>query len=142
MRAVIRLMSVPPATRDLPCLQNALQAAIQLELGTIPPYLYAYWSIDPAAADPDGVASSIRQIAIEEMQHMGIACNLLASTGGHPDILGAVSAYPTMLPKDVHKGLAVGLASLSPDLVLKTFMVIEEPQSHIVDDPDSGTGTR
>ncbi len=136
MRAIIRLMSVPPATRDLAWLQDALQSAIQLELSTIPPYLYAYWSVDPAAPDPDGVAASLRQIAIEEMQHMGIACNLLASTGGHSDILGAVSTYPTMLPKDVHKGLHVGLESLSHELVLKTLMVIEEPQSHIVDDPD------
>jgi hypothetical protein len=136
MKAIIRLMSVPAPKRDLPWLQDALQAAIQLELGTIPPYLYAYWSIKPGTADPDSVAQSILTIAVEEMQHMGIVCNLLASTCGHPDILGAVSKYPTMLPKDIHKGLQVGLASLSRDVVLKTFMVIEEPEAHIVDDPD------
>ena len=55
----------------------------------------------PGQLIPDGVASSIRLIAIEEMQHMAIACNLLASTGAPPNILAAVSTYPTTLPKDV-----------------------------------------
>src|ERR1700752_1541411 len=136
MRAIMRLMSVPKAKRDLAWLQDALQSAIQLELSTIPPYLYAYWSIDPAAPDPNGVAASILKIAVDEMRHMGIACNLQASTGGHPDVLRAVSTYPTMLPKDIHKGLRVGLGSLSRKLLLETLMVIEEPQSHIVEDPD------
>jgi len=67
---------------------------------------------------------------------MGISCNLLASIGGRPDILRAVSKYPTHLPQHVHKGLRVALAPLSRELLLETFMAIEEPTVHLVEDPD------
>jgi len=136
MKALVRLMSVPEDKRDLAWLQDSLEAAIQLELCTIPLYLYAYWSIDPTSDDPNGIASSLRQIAVEEMQHMAIACNLLASTGGHPDILKAAPIYPATFPKDVHKGLEVNLVPFTPSAILGTFMRIEEPQSNLVDDPD------
>jgi len=42
---------VQKANRDLGWLQESLLAAIQLELSTIPPYLYAIWSIDPQATE-------------------------------------------------------------------------------------------
>src|SRR4051812_10718040 len=137
MKALIRLMSVPPEKRDIPWLADSLQAAIELEMSTIPPYLYAYWSIDQAR-DPDGVARVLRRVMVEEMLHMGIACNLLAAIGGQPRIADAEVAtkYPRVLPKDVHKGLTVALAKLSKPLVLSTLMAIEEPQSHLVEDPD------
>ena len=135
MRAVIRLMSVPQEKRDLDWLKECLQAAIELEMSTIPPYLYASWSID-AAQDPDGVAETITEIAVEEMLHMGLACNLLVAIGGRPRIFDASPAYPTRLPKDVHKGLEVDLRPLSKPLLLATFMAIEEPPVLVVDDPD------
>ena len=59
------------------------------------------------------------------MLHMGIACNLLASIGGQPVILQRAPRYPTVLPKDIHKGLSVALAPLTRELVLKTFMAID-----------------
>jgi Ferritin-like len=135
MRALARLMTVPAEQRDDRWLEEGLQAAIELEMSTIPPYLYAAWSID-GSADPSGCRRVITGIAVEEMRHMGIACNLLASIGGQPQILQAAPTYPTELPKHVHKGLPVGLAPLSRDLLLKTFMAIEEPAAHVVDDPD------
>ena len=135
MRALIRLMTVPAEKRDAAWLAESLQAAIELEMSTIPPYLYAAWSIDPAA-DPSGVQGTILEIAKEEMLHMGIACNLLVSIGGQPKILQRAPRYPTRLPKDIHAGLPVALAPLTRELVLNTFMAIEEPVNLLVDDPD------
>lgn len=139
MRALIRLMTVPAEKRDVPWLRESVQAAIELEMSTIPPYLYAAWSInlrDDPAADPAKVRRTIMGIAREEMLHMGIACNLLASIGGQPMILQRAPRYPTQLPKHIHHGLLVALAPLSRELVLNTFMAIEEPVEHLFDDPD------
>ena len=36
---IVELMAAAPETRDLPWLQSALQAALELELATLPPYL-------------------------------------------------------------------------------------------------------
>ena len=137
MKALIRLMSVPAEKRDIPWLADALQAAIELEMSTIPPYLYAYWSIDQTS-DPDGVAGVVRRVMVEEMLHMAIGCNLLAAIGGKPRIADSEVAkkYPRVLPKDVHQGLIVGLAKLSKPMILSTLMAIEEPQAHFVDDAD------
>lgn len=135
MRALVRLMTVPASKRDDRWLEESLQAAIQLELSTIPPYLYAAWSID-AGHDPSATRPVIVGIAVEEMLHMGIACNLLASIGGQPRIVQAAPTYPAELPKDIHQGLSVGLEPLSRELLLRTFMVIEEPSVLFVEDPD------
>jgi hypothetical protein len=135
MRALVRLMTVPEEKRDGRWLEESLQAAIQLEMSTIPPYLYAAWSIDESA-DPSDARRDILQIAKEEMLHMGIACNLLAAIGGQPRIVQVAPAYPTRLPKDIHEGLAVALEPLSRELVLNTFMAIEEPVANLVDDPE------
>jgi hypothetical protein len=88
------------------------------------------------------VQGIIETIAIEEMLHMGIACNMLVSIGGHPQILTRAPAYPARLPMNIHEGLSVALAPLTRELVLTKFMAIEEPVEHLVDDPDftpSGT---
>jgi hypothetical protein len=133
--ALVRLMTVPAHQRDDRWLEESLQKAVELEMSTIPPYLYAAWSID-ANQDPSGTRDVIVDIAKEEMLHMGIACNLLASIGGQPTIVRAAPRYPTHLPQHVHKGLQVALEPLSRDLLLRTFMAIEEPATHLVDDPD------
>jgi Ferritin-like len=135
MRALVRLMTVPEEKRDGRWLQEALQAAIELEMSTIPPYLYAAWSIDQSA-DPSGAREDILQIAQEEMLHMGIACNLLAAIGGQPRIVQRAPSYPTALPKDIHESLVVALEPLSHELLLNTFMAIEEPTAILVEDPD------
>lgn len=133
--ALVRLMTVPAHQRDDRWLEESLQKAVELEMSTIPPYLYAAWSID-ANQDPSGTRDVIVDIAKEEMLHMGIACNLLAAIGGQPTIVRAAPSYPTHLPQHVHKGLQVALEPLSRDLLLRTFMAIEEPATHVVDDPD------
>jgi hypothetical protein len=42
---IVQLMQVAPALHDLAWLKEARQAAIQLELAALPPYLCAMWSV-------------------------------------------------------------------------------------------------
>jgi Ferritin-like len=136
MKAIVRLMTVPPEQRDINWVREGLRAAVQLELSTIPPYLYARWSVPPGTPDPSSCLATLRQIVKEEMMHMAIACNLLKAVGGRPDIIHLAPTYPAKLPKHVHAELDVGLEALSADVVRRTFMAIEEPIAHLVDDPD------
>jgi Ferritin-like len=94
------LMQQPAANHDVAWLQNALQAAIQLELATLPPYLSALFSI----ADQTSTAFNlINDIVFNEMTHFGLACNLLAATGGQPTIVEGYrrTVYPGPLPGGV-----------------------------------------
>ena len=127
---IIDLMNVPSEKHDLDWLKAALQSAIELELATLPPYLCAMWSIDetdPNAAYP---VQSLRQIVIEEMRHMGLACNLLTTLGGIPQInvSGNVPEFPGELPGGVKPGLTVSLAKLSPEQLV-VFLEIELPET-------------
>ncbi|HEY2194682.1 MAG TPA: ferritin-like protein [Actinomycetospora sp.] len=123
-------MRVDDTQRDVDWLHTALQAAVELELATIPPYLCAMWSIQDPNGD-DQVRALIKSIAVEEMGHMATACNLLTAIGGTPQInvAGAVPQYPGPLPGGVHPGLVIPLAGLTKDLVWNVFMEIELPQS-------------
>jgi len=114
-----------------------VQAALQLEHSTIPPYLTAYFSIKPGQM-PE-IAGVLRSVFVEEMLHMAIAANLLNALGGQPQINvpGFVPAYPGPLPMGIGAdpagaGLIVGLAPLSKPLVNDVFMQIEEPEDPIV----------
>ena len=58
----------------------ALQSAIELEHSTIPLYLYALYSLDPAK---NGViAKIIQSVVVEEMLHMTLASNVMNALGG------------------------------------------------------------
>src|SRR6266436_4197622 len=92
----------PSAEKRMECLKSALQAAITLEFATIPPYLTALWSIKDELCP---VAQSIREVVHEEMLHMALACNMLASIGGKPGINRDLPSYPGPLPGGVHRGL-------------------------------------
>ena len=60
MQKTIVRMKVNSRDRDSGWLKESLQAAIELELSTLPPYLCAMWSIrDPSAGSPGGVAYQI-----------------------------------------------------------------------------------
>ena len=121
---IVELMRAP--LHDLPWLKQALQAAIKLEFATLPPYLCARWSVK---SGNDPVARSIRAIVMEEMFHMGLACNLLTAIGGAPvlNTPAEVPEYPGPLPGGVHPGLEVGLEGLSVSSAA-VFMTIEYPQ--------------
>ena len=122
------LMSVPDDDQGLDWLKLSLQRAIELELSTIPPYLCALWSIKSESGD---VFDLIHEVVMDEMFHMGFACNLLTTIGGDPvlNTTAVVPTYPTEhgLPGGVLPDLVVSLEPLSKDVILKVFMEIEKP---------------
>jgi hypothetical protein len=107
--------------------QHALQDAIKLEHATIPVYLYALYSLDPARNAV--IASVIRTVVIEEMLHMNLVSNILNALGGSPmiDTPAFIPTYPGPLPGGVESALRVHLAPLSHEQVAD-FMTIEEPE--------------
>ena len=112
-------------------LYEHLQAAIELEHATIPPYLTAIYSIKP---DRNREAYEvIRSVVVEEMLHMVIAANVLNAIGGYPQVNrpGFIPTYPGPLPMNVGEGLIVGLAPVSKAVIKDTFMRIEEPEDPI-----------
>ena len=126
---ILELLNTPDPRKDTAWLKRTLQFAIQLEFFTIPAYLTALWSIKNQR---DPVAISIREIAVEEMLHMSLACNMLVSIGGKPRICDhdVVPQYPGPLPGGVKPWLRVSLEGLSHHS-LKTFMEIEEPEKDV-----------
>jgi hypothetical protein len=79
-------------------LRRHLQWAIELEHSTIPPYLYALYSLDPSLSS-DAV-QVIGGVVAEEMLHLALAANLLNAVGGQPafDTPELLPAYPHPLP--------------------------------------------
>jgi hypothetical protein len=123
-----KLMQVAPKARDLGWLQESLQAAIELEHATLPPYLCALWSIKDPKDCP--VYKRILSIAMDEMFHMGLVCNLLTTLGGRPRIANEdfIPKYPAPLPGGVRPELIVPLQGLSIQALRDTFMEIEYPE--------------
>ncbi|WP_035058625.1 ferritin-like domain-containing protein [Andreprevotia chitinilytica] len=122
-------------------LYTHLQTAIEIELSTIPIYLYTYYSIQrqPQNTDnlPNGQALAtfankaggiLMSVAVEEMLHMSLSCNILRALGGEPKLYcRSPGAYPTNLPH--HKaGFSVGLEPLSAHQ-LDQFKIIEIPEA-------------
>src|SRR5262245_61460413 len=111
-----------------------LQMAIELEFGTLPPYLYALYSIRPGT---NPVASDrIKAIAMEEMVHMCLACNILNALGTNP-ILTAPT-YPGPLPGGISGGgkeaLIIHMFPFSKNAMAQA-MAIEEPEHGAIDFP-------
>ncbi len=107
---------------------DLLQTAIDVEFGTLPPYLYAMYSILPDANDAAG--SRLYAIVLQEMIHMCLACNILNALGGSPKITAPV--YPGHLPGDIggeDGPLTISLLPFSQEAMAQG-MAIEQP-----DDP-------
>ncbi|MFP5319198.1 MAG: ferritin-like domain-containing protein [Acidimicrobiia bacterium] len=129
---MIRLRPRPLDTRA--DLQAALQMAIQLELSTLPPYLYALYTLRPVANEP--VRTRISAIVREEMTHMALAANILNAIGGTPVLADAavVPVYPGPLPFDIGgDGDGPLTVSLLPfgTAAMDQAMRIEEPEDPI-----------
>lgn len=109
-------------------LRTALQAAMELEHATLPPYLYALYSIRPGFNV--AIARTLKSVVLQEMLHLSLCCNVLNAIGGTPLLNGPkfIPSYPGTLPGGVEDGLVVPLAPLSRELVHDIFMVIEEPE--------------
>ena len=108
-------------------LQEHLQLAIAVELATIPPYLYALYSIE----DPSEVgAKYIRSVATEEMLHATLMANISLATGGNPRFYdpSVMPTYPAPWPNKIPE-LMLHLERLTDDVVRTTFLGIEAPGS-------------
>jgi hypothetical protein len=72
--------------------------------------------------------NTIRSVAMEEMVHMAIACNLLAALGGSPRLQDIAIAFPVRgLPGGAEPDLHIGLAPYSRNQ-LRNFLRIETPK--------------
>jgi hypothetical protein len=122
---MIRLQINPLTT-----LQDAhalLHTAIGVEFGTLPPYLYALYSIRPGTND--AAARRIKSVAQQEMIHMCLACNILNALGGNPVL--HPQTYPSPLPGDIGpdggRPLTVHLYPFSSE-AMQQGMAIEQPE--------------
>lgn len=119
----------PPS--DVESVRAIVQQAIDVEFATLPPYLYALMSI---REDKNRKAMNlVKSVALEEMVHMCLACNILNAIGGAPQITTPV--FPGPLPGDIGddggKALIVHLYPFSEQAMYQG-MQIEEP----VDPPE------
>ncbi|KAF8630503.1 hypothetical protein AX15_002874 [Amanita polypyramis BW_CC] len=113
-------------------LRKALREAIQVELGTIPLYLSAYYSIDagPSAnvtAQREGARArvAILGIAIQEMLHLCLAGNILRSIDENPRLYDKsfIPTYPnTILKTKIEMNLR-----RADKRSLQAFLLIEAP---------------
>jgi hypothetical protein len=126
---ITRLMQVSQDQRDVEWIKASLQAAIALELSTIPPYLCGLWSIKSPA---EQAAQLIRGIVLDEMFHLGLVCNMLRAIGGTPQIIAAAPTYPGPLPGGVRPQLQVYLSGLTRTYVQEVFMEIEMPEAPLI----------
>ena len=132
---IVELMEVSAEDRDPNWLKESLQAAIEVEFFTIPPYLCAWWSIKDSNHP---VYESIREIVIsEEMLHFGLMCNMLTGLGEVPklNVRANVPTYPNNLPGNISPELIVPLQGLS-DESLDAFRAIEFPENGSVVEND------
>lgn len=108
-------------------LRDHIELAIRVELSTIPPYLFAMYSIEDQNSES---ALLIRSIVAEEMLHTALATNLLLAVGGTPDFTTTryMPSYPMNLPHH-RPPLRLELAPCSLEMVENLFMVIERPEA-------------
>lgn len=106
--------------------RNHLRLATKVELSTIPPYLFAMYSIKEQESD---AARLIASVAVEEMLHACLVTNLLLAIGGEPDFgYDVIPKYPGLMAH--HKpDLMLTLERCTPRLIRDTFMTIESPQA-------------
>jgi ferritin-like protein len=121
---MIRLQLTPLAS--LKDAQAQLQTAIGVEFGTLPPYLYALYSIKPGTNAE--AAARIKSVVLQEMIHMCLACNILNALGGDP--LLKPQRYPGPLPGDIGPNgtpLTLHLYPFSSQ-AMEQAMAIEQPE--------------
>jgi hypothetical protein len=117
------MTSTPPEPMTVERLRELLEAAVKLELATIPPYLCALYSIRPGTNLE--ATQVIRSVVVEEMLHMILAANVLNAIGGRARVTGPQDAphYPHELPD----GVVLDLLPFSPEAV-ESFLQVENPE--------------
>lgn len=121
---MIRLQATPPTSVDDALAM--LQTAIGIEFGTLPPYLYAKFSIRPGTNGP--AADRLTAIVNQEMIHLCLVCNIVNALGGSPDL--TPPAYPCTLGDIGPPGgdpLTIRLLPFAP-AAMAQGMAIEEPE--------------
>lgn len=129
-------------------LKGLLQTAVEIELATIPIYLYTYYSLNrtvhsgenirPSDLFANKAGSMIMSVAVEEMLHMSLSSNILFALGEMPVMYQkAPASYPANLPghnpvaprgPDGETSALIPLAGLSFEQLWK-FLVIEYPEN-------------
>jgi hypothetical protein len=107
--------------------QDQLQTAVGVEFATLPPYLYAMFSIPPG--ENVVAAQLIKSVLMQEMVHMCLAGNILNALGGDPQL--DPPTYPGEVPGHIGpdgKPLVVKLLPFS-QAAMKQGMNIEQPES-------------
>lgn len=107
-------------------LREHLERAIAIELATIPPYLYAAYSIVDQYST---AALLIKSIVVEEMLHAALVSNVLLAVGGEPPIGSGrlMPTYPMDLPHHTPR-LVLDLSPCTDEFVAGTLMRIEQPE--------------
>src|SRR3954451_8195241 len=105
----------PPPITTLDELKAHLQAHLELELTTTPPYLVALCTIRENTNDD--ALSRINSVMMEEMLHMALAANALNAVGGAPLIADerVVPKCPATLPVGRATPVIVDLRRFSPE---------------------------
>jgi hypothetical protein len=125
-------------------LGNHLHQAAQLELSTIPLYLYAAYSIQTASYSQwaPGISAfrAIRSVVIEEMLHLSLVRNLMVAIGQGDHIRfyddAVVPTYPAPMLHRVPT-LMLHLEPCSQQLMRTVFMPLELPEkTHAQPQPD------
>ena len=106
--------------------RDHLLLATRVELSTVPPYLFAMYSIK----DPESDASRlIASVVVEEMLHACLVTNLLLAIGGEPDFgYDTIPSYPSLMAHHT-PDLMLTLGRCTPELIRDVFMAIESPQA-------------
>ena len=120
---------------DVAELRAHLHQAAQLELSTIPLYLYAAYSIQTQGYSQwnPGLSAfrAIRSVVIEEMLHLSLVRNLIVAVGGGDEIRfydeAFVPSYPAPMLHRVPT-LMLHLEPCTPQLMRTVFMPLELPQ--------------
>lgn len=120
-------MSEPSPAWTLAELRAHVQAAIELELFTIPAYLTAYFSVvQGASVAADRAADALLGVLDQEMLHLELACNLANALGQAPRLTGsAAPSYPGLVPS--HRAPLRITLGPATDAQLRAFMAIELP---------------
>ena len=141
-------------------LKDHLQTAIEIELATIPIYLYTYYSlvrtketgehISPTQVYANKAGAVIMSVAVEEMLHMSLGANILYALGVEPQLYGrAPGQYPTGLPfhnpvgasgPDGQTAVLIPLAGFSFEQ-LWHFLQIEYPEKWNIEPLDRNWDT-
>ena len=126
-------------------LKKHLQTAIELEHATLPPYLFAFWSIHGDSKDATHARGFFLSVIQEEMLHLAMVCNILNAIGGTPVLNdpSLLPAYPCALPghSKTSNAFLVHLNKCCPKSIAN-FVQIELPETMASDQhPSDGWST-